>query len=95
MSDNPEEAALRELLKGPTPEERSKGFSTYCSGLRLSSFQVLADTAEIALEGTPDLQGLLAGPRMRAQIRNTVGQFATLKGLRIRVNGKEDFDSLR
>ena len=94
-SDNLEEAALRELLKGPTPAERSEGYSTYCSGLRLSSFHVLADTAEVALEGTPNLQGLLAGPRMRAQIRSTVLQFGSFEGLRIRVDGREDFDSLR
>ena len=90
-----EEAALEELFKGPTSEEEARGYSTYCSGLEVKSFRLDGDSATVELTGTPVLSGVLAGPRLRAQINKTLLQFKTIKNVRLLINGKEDFDSLK
>lgn len=95
VTDTPERTALEELLKGPTSEEKARGYSTYCSSLDLKSFRIAGDSATIELTGTPSLRGLLAGPRLRSQISNTVRQFNTIKFVRLLVNGSQDFDSLK
>jgi len=88
-------AALQELLKGPTGQERRQGYDTNLEGLTLRRFWVRRGVATVELVGELRLRGELSGLRLRLQVEKTLKQFRSIRKVVIRVNGRRDFDSLR
>jgi len=84
-----------ELLKGPTAEEAALGFTSLVSGLVLEEMSQNKDTLFVAFTGELMLEGLMTGAIIRAQIEKTLLQFETVKTVKIRINGLEDFDSMK
>lgn len=84
-------ASLRELLKGPTDEEKTLGFLTSIpSDAKLQTFTI------DGMEGRPDFtaeldKGVAGSCRVsaiRAQIEKTLLQFSTVQTVRISVEGR-------
>ena len=90
-----ERAALEELVKGPTTEERQLGYESMLEGLSVSEFEIADQVAVIGLAGKLQLAGLLTGPRLRGQLEKTLAQFGTIDSVSLKINGREDFDSLK
>lgn len=94
-SATPERAALEELVRGPTPEEVSLGYSSMLPGLTVSGFKIQDGVAVAEFNGDLRLGGLLAAPRLRQQVERTLLQFEAVESVSVRINGREDFDSLK
>lgn len=87
----PARAALEELLKGPTPQEFQQGFRTSInSGVAIQKLAIVNGAAEIDFSDL--LQAGVAGScsvqAIRAQIINTLRQFASVKKVTISINGE-------
>ena len=86
-------AALQELLKGPTDEEKALGFLTILpSDAKLQTFTI--EGTEGRPDFTAELDKSIAGScrvlAIRAQIEKTVLQFSTIKTVRISVEGRTE-----
>ena len=88
-TDAPAEAALRELLVGPTAEERAAGLHTQIpAGTRLLGLTIRDGLATVDLSGE-----FAAGVDPRedrgrlAQIVYTLTQFPNVKGVRLQIDG--------
>ena len=98
---DPVEAALRELVRGPSREERDRGyrslFSPQTAGvLRAVSRSARGDTITVDFAGIseriPDVPGAKSflPPGIMAEITWTVfGQFPEVQALRFRLDGRE------
>jgi hypothetical protein len=87
------EASLKELLKGPTALEQSQGFSTEINaGVTINSLTISNGTARV--DFSSDLNKSVAGScrvqAIRAQINETLKQFATVQNVIISINGKTE-----
>jgi hypothetical protein len=77
------QAALQELLKGPTDEETAWGFETAIpAGTELGSVSIEAGVANVELSRTVD------DPAAQAQIVYTLTQFPTIERVRLLVEGE-------
>jgi spore germination protein GerM len=84
-------AAIEELLKGPTEQEKAQGFSTSINpGVIIQSLVIENNTAKI--DFSEDLEAQVGGScrvsAIRAQITETLKQFETVKNVIISINGK-------
>jgi hypothetical protein len=83
-------AALMALLAGPDASERAAGMSTQVpAGTTLRSLRISGTTAVVDL--TSDFEsggGTLSMTNRLAQVVYTATQFATVKDVRLRINGK-------
>ncbi len=86
-------AALQELLKGPTDEEKALGFLTSLpADAKLQTFTIEGT------EGRPDFtaeldKGIAGSCRVlaiRAQIEKTILQFSTIESVRISIEGRTE-----
>jgi hypothetical protein len=82
-------AALDRLLAIETEEHEESGLynALYRSELTLDEVAIQDREAVIRLSGTLDLGGVCDGPRIRAQLRQTALQFATVSQVSIFING--------
>lgn len=88
-----EEAALKELLGGPTEAERAVGFETLIpEGVRINTFTVENGVARVDFsdELSENVAGSCRVVAMRAQIEATLKQFPAIKDVVISVSGKTE-----
>jgi len=86
-------AALTELLKGPTEEERKNGYFTNInSGVEIQKLTIENGTAKVDLSDQIEFQvgGSCRVSAIRAQITETLKQFPTVKNVMISVNGRTE-----
>ena len=86
-------AAIEELLKGPTTQEKSSGFITSINpGVKINSLVIENETAKIdfSKELDQDVAGSCKVNAIRAQITETLKQFQTVKNVTISVEGKTE-----
>lgn len=84
-------AALEELFKGPTDEEKKQGYSTSIpSGVKIQSLNIENATAKIDFDEQLDFQvgGSCRVAAIRSQITETLKQFPTIKTVIISINGR-------
>lgn len=86
-------AAVEELLKGPTEQEKSEGFFTNInSGVKVRSLTI--DNGIARVDFTPELDFQVAGSArvtaIRDQITQTLKQFPTVKDVIISINGRTE-----
>lgn len=86
-------AALEELLKGPTEEEKAKGFFTSINpGVKIQSLSINDGLAKIDFD--PQLEFQVGGScrvsAIRAQITQTLKQFPTVNEVLISINGRTE-----
>ena len=86
-------AAIEELLKGPTEQEKSQGFFTSInSNVQIQSLVIENNTAKI--DFSEDLEAQVGGScrvsAIRAQITETLKQFASVKNVIISINGRTE-----
>jgi hypothetical protein len=85
--------SLSELLKGPTPEEVSKGAGNQIpSGVKLNSLRRTGNTAYADFDQTLQ-QGVAGSCRVqviRSQITNTMKQFVGIDNVVISINGQTE-----
>lgn len=86
-------ASIEELLKGPSSEEKEKGFySALNEGVELQSIEIEDGTAK--LDFNQKLQEGIAGSAwvetIREQIRKTISQFETVDEVIISINGQTE-----
>src|SRR3989344_1322299 len=83
-------AALEELLKGPTNEEKSAGYETSINpGVKINSLVIVEGVAKVDFNGALD-SGVAGSCRVsviRLQITETLKQFASVSSVIISVNG--------
>lgn len=86
-------AALEELLKGPTEEEKSQGYFTNINpGVKIQKLTIEAETAKVDFDETME-QGMGGSCRVsaiRAEITETLKQFPAVKNVIISVNGRTE-----
>lgn len=81
-------AALEELLKGPTLEEKASGFSTSMSdGVKIQNLDIENGIARVDFNSAIEAGGSCRVSAIRAQIENTLKQFPTVSSVVISVNG--------
>jgi len=86
-------AALEELLKGPTDEEKTQGFLTSInSGVKIQSLTIENSTAKIDFDERLEYQvgGSCRVSAIRAQITQTLKQFSTVQNVIISINGRTE-----
>ena len=86
-------AALEELLRGPTLQERQRGFSTSSnSGVRVQNLIIKDGVARVDFNEQIDFQigGSCLVTSIRSQVEETLKQFSTIKEVVISVNGRVD-----
>lgn len=85
-------AALLELLKGPTKEEASKGYTTGLpEGVELKSLNIKDGVAYVDFNNVlGSVGGSCITDRIRSQIEKTLMQFPTVKSVKILVDGKTE-----
>jgi len=85
-------AALIELLRGPTAAERAAGYLSLPPGVELKSLHIANGVA--VADFSPSLERQLGGScrveAIRAQIERTLQQFSTVKDVVISIDGKTD-----
>ena len=86
-------AALEELLKGPTNEEKSAGYETSINpGVKINSLVIVEGVAKVDFNGALD-SGVAGSCRVsviRLQITETLKQFASVSSVIISVNGNSE-----
>lgn len=85
------QAALAELLKGPTPEEKGRGyFTSINAGTRLQSLVIANGVARADFDGRLGEQvgGSCLVTAIRSQIIETLKQFPTVTEVVISINGE-------
>lgn len=86
-------AALEELLKGPTAEEQAQGYFTNInSGVKIQKLTIEQGIAEVDFDEQLQFQagGSCRVGAIRAQISETLKQFATVKNVVISINGRSE-----
>lgn len=86
-------AALQELLKGPTNREKSEGFFTSISpGVGIQSLAIENRVAKVDFDEQLEYQvgGSCKVSAIRAQITETLKQFATVDSVIISINGRTE-----
>ncbi|MDO8495382.1 MAG: GerMN domain-containing protein [bacterium] len=86
------EAALTELFKGPTAEEKEQGYiSEFPANSRVKSIRIINGEARADFSGATDSGGGSCAMAMRVQqIRQTLLQFPTVKTVILSVEGKTE-----
>lgn len=87
------QAALEELLKGPTAEEKEKGFFTSINpNVKINSIKIKDNTAFVDFDEALEFQvgGSCRVSAIRAQITETLKQFPTIKNVIISINGRTE-----
>ncbi len=93
VSGSPEEAALVELLKGPTDEEKKLGYNTAInSGVKINSLMVKDGIARVDFDKKMNeaLGGSCRVGFIRAQIETTLKQFKGVNQVAISVQGSTE-----
>lgn len=86
-------AAIEELLKGPTEQEKTQGFFTNInSGVKIQSLVIENNIAKIDFDESLQAQvgGSCKVSAIRAEITETLKQFSTVKSVIISINGKTE-----
>jgi len=86
-------AALEELLKGPTEEEKTAGFSTNINpDVKIQSLTVENGTARVDFDSQLEFQvgGSCKVSAIRAEITQTLKQFPTVENVVISINGRTE-----
>ena len=86
-------AALEELLKGPTAEEKAQGYFTSINpGVKIQKLTIADGTAKVDFDGTMEkgMGGSCRVSAIRAEIIETLKQFSTVKNVIISVNGRTE-----
>lgn len=86
-------AAVLELFKGPTNNEKNEGFSTSINeGVQIKSLEIKDDVAKIDFDEQLEFQvgGSCRVSAIRAQITETLKQFSTIKNVVISINGRTE-----
>lgn len=86
-------AALEELLKGPTEKEKAEDFFTSINpGVKIEKLTVEDGTAKVEFNEQLEFQvgGSCRVSAIKAQIIETLKQFATIKNVIISINGRTD-----
>ncbi|HUV81024.1 MAG TPA: GerMN domain-containing protein [Patescibacteria group bacterium] len=86
-------AALEELLKGPTEEEKSAGFFTSINpGVKIQKLSIENGTLKVDFDEQLEFQvgGSCRVSAIRAQITQTLKQFSTVNEVIISVNGRTE-----
>lgn len=86
-------AALEELLKGPTNQEKSQGFLTSInSGVKIQKLVIEDGTAKVDFDEQLEYQvgGSCRVAAIRAEITQTLKQFPTIKDIIISINGRTE-----
>ncbi len=86
-------AALAELLKGPTLEEESNGYSTAINyGVKVQSLNIKDKTAYVDFDETLEkaVGGSCRVAAIHSQIVNTLKQFSTVENVIISINGRTE-----
>lgn len=84
------EAAINELLKGPTDAEKSQGYySSIPAGSKLNSIKIENGTAFVDFNAATESGGGSCSMAARvAQITQTLLQFSTIKSVKLSVDGR-------
>lgn len=86
-------SALAELLKGPTLEEETNGYSTAINyRVKVQSLSIKDKTAYVDFDETLEkaVGGSCRVAAIRSQITNTLKQFATVEDVVISINGRTE-----
>lgn len=86
-------AAINELLKGPTDDEKAKGFmSNINSGVKVKNLSIKDSVAKIDFDEQLQFQvgGSCKVSAIYAQIKQTLKQFSSVKDVIISINGKTE-----
>lgn len=86
-------AAIEELLKGPTDEEKSQGFfTTINTGVKIQHLTIENGTAKIDFDEQLEFQvgGSCRVSAIRAEIIQTLKQFSTIKEVIISINNRTE-----
>jgi len=86
-------AAIEELLKGPTEEEKAAGFFTSINtGVKIQKLVVENGTAKVDFDKQMEYQmgGSCRVSAIRSQITETLKQFSTVKNVIISVDGRTE-----
>jgi spore germination protein GerM len=86
-------AALQELLKGPTPEERAEGYYTQINaGVKIQRLAIKAGVAKVDFNETLGYRvaGSCRTSAIIAQITQTLKQFPPVKQVVISINGRTE-----
>ena len=86
-------AALEELFKGPTEEEKTKGFFTSInSDVKIQSLTIENGTARVDFDEQLEFQvgGSCRVSAIRAEITETLKQFSTVREVVISINGRTE-----
>jgi len=86
-------AALEELLKGATEEEKNQGFFTSInSGVKIQSLSIKDEVAKVDFDEQLEFQvgGSCRVAAIRAQITETLKQFPTVDNVIISINGRTE-----
>jgi len=86
-------AALEELLKGPTEEEKTEGFFTNIgSGVKVQKLIIENNVAKVDFDEQLEFQvgGSCRVTAIRAQITETLKQFPNVKEVVISINGRTE-----
>lgn len=86
-------AALEELLKGPSEQEKSQGYYTSINpGVKIQKLTITNQTAKVDFDETmgKGMGGSCRVTAIRAQIIETLKQFSTVKDVIISINGRTE-----
>lgn len=86
-------AALEELLKGPTEEEKEAGFYTSINpGVKIQKLSIVDDVAKVDFNSQLEYQvgGSARVGAIRAQIVQTLKQFPTVKDVTISIDSRTE-----
>lgn len=83
-------AAIEELFKGPTPEEKAKGYTTVLPvGSKLNSLVIVNGEARADFNSVTESGGGSCGMGVRtSQISKTLLQFPTIKTVKFSIDGR-------
>ncbi|MDP3052664.1 MAG: GerMN domain-containing protein, partial [bacterium] len=87
------QAALEELLKGPTDTEKAGGYFTSINpGVKIQKLTIENGTAKVEFDEQLEFQvgGSCRVAAIRAQIVQTLKQFPTVKEVVISINGRTE-----
>ncbi len=87
-------AALEELLKGPTENEKKQGFfTTINAGVKIQKLTIDDGIAKVDFDEQLEYQvgGSCRVSAIRAEIRETLKQFPTVKDVVISINGRTEY----
>lgn len=83
------------LLNGPASTEKENGYTSALEGMKLEKVSFANGMATVRLTGRLNLAGVMAGPRLRLQVEQTLRQLPNVKRIDLMINGKKEFDSLK